>query len=100
MVAGTLVLARGLVDDAGADARLEGVADQDVVDAQALVLAEGQVAVVPPAPGLGRLLEQAEGVGQAQLQQLLEMIALGHGAVDLVFRAHRVVHVGVGGAML
>src|SRR4249920_769848 len=70
VVARALVLARQLVDDAGADARLQRVADQDVVDAQPLVLAERQVAVVPPAPALGRLLEQAEGVVQAQADEL------------------------------
>ena len=69
VVAGPLVLARQLVDDAGRDLRLQRLADQDVVDAQPLVLAEGQVAVVPPAPALRRLLEQPEGVDQPQVEQ-------------------------------
>jgi hypothetical protein len=66
---GRLVLARQLVDAAGLHAAAQRFADQDVVDAQALVLAEGQVAVVPPAPALGRLLEEAEGILQTQAGQ-------------------------------
>src|SRR6218665_1623304 len=76
MVAGPFVLARELVDHAGAHQGLQRRADQDVVDAQALVLAEGQVAVVPPAPALRRLLEQAECVDEAEFEQALEVAAL------------------------
>jgi hypothetical protein len=66
-----------------------------VVDAQPLVLAEGQVAVVPPAPALRRLLEQAEGVVQAQPDQAAEVLALLRRAVDLAGPGHGVVDVAV-----
>ena len=51
---------------AGADARLQRLADEDVVDAQAWFLRNARFAVVPPAPALGRLLERREGVVQAE----------------------------------
>ncbi len=68
-----------------------------MVDAQTLVLAEGQVAVVPPAPGLGRLVEQPEGVNHAQPHQPLKVLALLRRAVDLAGPQDGVVHVGIGG---
>jgi hypothetical protein len=76
---GRSFLRGSLVDAAGPDARPQGLADQDVVDAQALVLAEGQVAVVPPAPALGRLLEQPEGVVQAEPKQSFPKCARSSG---------------------
>jgi len=68
-----------------------------VVDAQALVLAERQVAVVPPAPALGRLLEQAEGVDQPLAAQRAEVGPLLGRAVDLAGPGHRVVDIAVFG---
>mmetsp|Transcript_5519 Transcript_5519/g.13313 ORF Transcript_5519/g.13313 Transcript_5519/m.13313 type:complete len:260 (+) Transcript_5519:2398-3177(+) len=97
MVAGPLVLARQLVDLAGGDSGLERIADQDVVDAQALVLAEGQVAIVPPAPALGRLFEEAEGIGQPKAEKLLELRAFLGGAMDLAGPGDRIVDVTVFG---
>jgi hypothetical protein len=87
---------RGSLSMAQAARAPQRLADQDVVDAQALVLAEGQVAVVPPAPALGRLLEEAEGVVQAQPSRL-EMRAFLGRAVDLPGPGHRVVDVAVFG---
>jgi hypothetical protein len=93
VIAGPFVLARQLVDAAGLHLRPQRLADQDVVDAQALVLAEGQVAVVPPAPALGRLLEEPEGVragpgragpGNAPLLgRAMDLPGPGHGVVDV-----------------
>src|SRR6185312_7605568 len=73
VVAGALELALRLVDRAGAHAGAQRLADQDMVDAQALVLAEREVAVIPPTPELGRLLQQAEGIVQAQAAQRAEV---------------------------
>src|ERR1700748_2321956 len=69
MVAGPLQLALRLVDRARAHAGAQRLAHKDVIEAQALVLAEREIAVVPPAPELGRLIEQAEGVVQAEADQ-------------------------------
>ena len=56
--------------------RSQRLAHQQVVDPQPLVLAEGEVAVVPPRPGLGRLLEQPERVPQSQPDEPVERLAL------------------------
>jgi hypothetical protein len=99
VVAGPLVLARQLVDACrpvtDVAAACSASADQDVVDAQALVLAEGQVAVVPPAPALGRLLEQPEGIHQAQPEQGAGSAHAPRRAVDLAGPGDRVVDVAV-----
>ena len=97
MVARALVLARCLVDDAGLHRRPQRFADQHQVDAQALVLAEREVAVVPPGPRLRRLLEQAEGIDEAERDQLAEVIALLGGAVDLPGPRDGIVDVAVVG---
>nr|GFD59095.1 hypothetical protein [Tanacetum cinerariifolium] len=68
---------------------------QDVVDAQAAVAAEGHLAVVPPAVLLFRLVEQAEGVAEAQAVQRQQRLALGHRAVDLASPYFRIVDVAV-----
>jgi len=83
MIAGTFVLARLPVDRARLDARAQRFAGQDDVDAQALVPAKGQVAVIPPAPALGWLFEQPERIRQPEGTQLLEMRTFFRRAVDL-----------------
>jgi hypothetical protein len=65
MVTGPFVLARQLVDAASAHTAAQRLTDEDVINTQALVLAEGQVAVVPPAPGLRGLIKQPKGVHQS-----------------------------------
>src|SRR5471032_1499700 len=72
MVGRLFPLARHPVDDAGAAARYQGWREQNMVDAQALVQAKAQLAVIPPAERFVRLLEQAEGVGQADVEQALQ----------------------------
>ena len=55
-------------------------------------------AIVPPGELLLRLLEEPEGILEAQLEQRAKRSALGLREVDLAFPALRVVHVArVGG---
>jgi hypothetical protein len=68
---------------------------QDVVDAQAAIEAEAHLPVIPPRVELGRLLEQAEGIGQAEVDKLAEGGALRFAAQDLVLPRHRVMHVAI-----
>ena len=64
-----------------------------MVNPQAPVAAEGKFAVIPPAVAFLGLLKQTEAVGQAQVDQGLQLFSFGVGAVDRVFQAHRVPHV-------
>ena len=59
----------------------------DMVDAQATIEAKAHLPVIPPRVGLGRLFEQAECVGQAQVNHAAEGGALRrmHGATDWEF---------------
>ena len=68
-----------------------------MVDAQALVQAEAQLAVVPPAERFFRLLEQAEGVRQADVEQALQGGAFLVRDQHLAGPGDRVVHVAVVG---
>jgi hypothetical protein len=92
---GPFQLARRLVDDAGAAGRRKRRRQQDMVDAQAAVEPEAHLPVVPPRVELGRLLEQAEGIDQAEFDKLAEGRALRFAAQDLVLPRRRVMHVAV-----
>jgi hypothetical protein len=52
-----------------AGAGREGLAGEHQVDAQAMVAAECEHAVVPPAEGLRRLLQVAENIAQAEFDE-------------------------------
>ncbi len=64
-----------------------------MIDAQAAVAAKRHLAVIPPAVLLLGLLEQAEGVGQAQGDERLQRVALRHRKVDPAFPFGHVVHI-------
>ena len=66
---GCVPLARHAVDGAGDAALGQRFRQQDVVDAQPLVLLVAQLPVIPPAERFLRLLEHAERIGQPQLDQ-------------------------------
>ena len=74
VVAGTLVFAWQLVDQAAFDGWLECIAHQDVINAQATIPAKCELPVVPPRVGLFRLFEQAECIVQTQPQQRLQVL--------------------------
>ena len=95
MVAGSLVFARGFVNMAGARQGFEGVADQNMVNAQAPVAPKRRVAVIPPAVTLGRLCKQSVAVMQAQGDQGAQVVALLFGAVNLLAHAFWVPHIVV-----
>jgi hypothetical protein len=57
MVARSLVFAWDFVDVASTDLGAQRITHQNVIDAQALVFAKRQVAVIPPTPALGGLVE-------------------------------------------
>jgi len=85
VVRGALQAARFLVHHAAAAGRAQRRRHQQVVDAQAEVAAEGHHAVVPPRERALGLLEEAEGVDQAEVLQRAEGGAFGRRDVDLVF---------------
>ena len=66
-----------------------------MVDAQATVAFESEVAVVPPAKTLGRVRKQPVAVGQAQCDQCTQVVALFLGAVDGVAQAFGVPDISV-----
>lgn len=67
MIRRPLQLARRLVDGAGAAGPGQRRRKQNVVDAQAAIEAEAHLPVIPPRVDLRRLFEQAEGIGQPQI---------------------------------
>ena len=73
MVAGLLVFAWGAVNGASSCLGLDGIADQNVVNAQPPVFLETQHAVVPPGKAFLGLLKHAKRIGQAQVQQGLKV---------------------------
>src|SRR5262245_58038692 len=90
-----LALARVAVDAARDTALGERGREQDVIDAQAVVLREREHAVVPPRERHRRLLEESEAVVQSDVEQRLERRTLGLGAVDLAGPQHGIVHVAI-----
>src|SRR5437660_12392160 len=69
-VIGGLFPLAGLAIDAARHAALrERRGEKNVVDAQAAVLRKRELAIVPPAEGLRRLLEQPEAVGESDGKQ-------------------------------
>ena len=95
MVAGPFVFARRFVNGARLHLRLERIAHQDVVNAQAAVATKGKLAVVPPRIGFLRLFKEAIRIVQPQREQLSEMGAFLIGAVDGASQGHRVPHITV-----
>ena len=71
MVGRSFKAARFLVDVTGQAGVGKGGAREDQVDTQPPVSAERSGTVVPPAEAVGVLLEQAESVGHAQIENLL-----------------------------
>jgi len=63
----------------------------------AMVAAERQVAVVPPRPAFRRLLEEAKGIDQTDLEQLPEVRAFLGCAMDLTGPGNGVVDIAVFG---
>src|SRR5690606_17363766 len=88
---------RSDVDVTGHGARSQRLRAQDQVDAQAEVAAKRAHAVIPPAEGALRLLEQAEGIVQPEVYDALERGPLGGRAMDPAFPRGRIVHVAVDG---
>ena len=82
MVAGPLVLARHLVNHAGAHLRLEGITDQNVVDAHASVAGERKAAVVPPGKAFLGVVKQPVGIMQAQRNQREKVVEMLLGGVN------------------
>ncbi len=90
-----LALALVAVDAACGAARGQRRRQQDVVDAQAVVLGECKLAIVPPAERRRRLVEQAKAVLEARGEKRAKRGALGVGAQHLPGPQRRVVHVAV-----
>ena len=82
MVAGLGPLARHAVYDAALYLGHERLAHENMVDAKAAILLVAQHAVVPPRIAFLGLVEQAEAVDQAQVEQGLEVLALFSGVVN------------------
>ena len=77
VVRGLFVAARFLVDVAGHAALDQRRRQQHMVDAQAGIAAEAELAVIPPAEGLLGLREQAEGIGQARSSRARKALRSG-----------------------
>ena len=71
------------------------IAYQDVVDAQALVLPEREIAIVPPAPTACRLLKEPKCVVQAQSYETTKVRSFLWRAMDLPCPCHRVKYVSI-----
>ncbi len=90
-----LALARVAVDAAGRAARREGGREQDVVDAQTVVLRKRELPVVPPAERLLRLREHPEAVLHTEPEPVAEHLAFGVGAKHLAAPELGIVDVAV-----
>src|ERR1039457_6226833 len=97
VIGGALQQARRAIDVATGAALSQCGGGQHQIDAQALIAAQGSSAVVPPTEGLRWLLEFAEHVAEADLQQLAQRLALGLGLADQHRSGPglRVVHVAI-----